>query len=237
VTRQGNRRVSGWVVAIGIVGTVLLAAGAFSLSFTSLIHFAVRFGINEAQAWEWPLIVDGIIIVATVSVVALAGKRGTGYAWALLAGGALMSVASNAAQAWRLDTESPLIAAAVATVPPVVLLAATHMTVILTRPDEPAIEPETVLPPPAAQPVPEPPPDPEPAPPPTGRRPPVQPALVSQEAVGDGERTWLMDKARRMRADGWSVAEIADDLGRSVGTIRRWLKTTETTETSGDDDE
>jgi hypothetical protein len=131
-----------------------------------------------------------------------------------------------------------LIAAAVATVPPVVLLAATHMTVILTRPDEPAIEPEPVLPPAAVQPVPESPPATEPpSAPPTTRKPPVQPALVGPEAVGDGERTWLMEKARRMRADGWSVAEIAEDLGRSVGTIRRWLKTTETTETSGDDDE
>jgi hypothetical protein len=228
--------VSGWVAAIGIAGTVLLAVGAFSLSFTSLIHFAVRFGIDPAQAWEWPLIVDGVIVVATVSVVALAGRRGTGYAWALLAAGALMSVASNAAQAWRLDTESPLIAAAVATVPPVVLLAATHMTVILTRSDqEPA----------AAQPAP--PPTSAIAPPPVSapelvtvqRKPSSPPSAPGADAAGDGERTWLMGKARRMRADGWSVAEIADDLGRSIGTIRRWLKTTDQAgnETTGEDDE
>jgi hypothetical protein len=228
------------VVAIGIVGTVLLAVGAFSLSFTSLIHFAVRFGIDPAQAWEWPLIVDGVIVVATVSVVALAGKRGTGYAWALLAAGALMSVASNAAQAWRLDTESPLIAAAVATVPPVVLLAATHMTVILTRPGQaPTAAPPPAPPPPCtADPGSERPVSaPEAAP--VQGRPSSQPSSPSTDAAGDEARAWLMEKARRMRADGWSVAEIADDLGRSVGTIRRWLKTTDQagTETTGDDHE
>lgn len=136
---RAGRQVSRWVAAVGIVGTVLLAVGAFSLSFTSLTHLAVRSGIDQSQAWEWPLIVDGVIVVATVSVVALGGRRGTGYAWALLGCAAMVSVLGNAAQAVRLPSEEPAwIAAAVATVPPIVLLAATHMTVILTRPDHAA---------------------------------------------------------------------------------------------------
>jgi len=126
------------VAAVGIVGTVALAVGAFSLSFTSLTHLALRSGISPSQAWEWPLIVDGMIIVATVGVVARAGRAGTGFAWLLLAAGAATSIVGNALQAARLPTAEPTwIAMGVATIPPLVLLASTHMTVILTRPNRP----------------------------------------------------------------------------------------------------
>ncbi|MCL2465104.1 MAG: DUF2637 domain-containing protein [Micrococcales bacterium] len=138
---RSNRPASRWVAAVGIIGTVALAVGAFSLSFTSLMHLALRSGIEPSQAWEWPLIVDGMIIVATVGVVARAGRPGTGFAWLLLVCGALTSVAGNALQAARLPTDEPTwIAALVATIPPTVLLACTHMAVILTRPDPTAPE-------------------------------------------------------------------------------------------------
>ena len=72
---------------------------AFWLSFTSLADLAARSGIGAGQAWAWPLIVDGIIVVATVAVVALAGQRSAWYPWALLVGGALVSVTANAIHA------------------------------------------------------------------------------------------------------------------------------------------
>ena len=59
-----------------VVGTVFIAVGAFWLSFTALADLARRSGIAPTQAWAWPLIVDGIIVVGTVAVVALAGQRG-----------------------------------------------------------------------------------------------------------------------------------------------------------------
>jgi hypothetical protein len=83
--------------------------------------------------------VDGIIVVATVSVVALAGQKSAWYPWMLLAGGALISVTANAVHAVvSADTAVPgVLAAAVAAVPPIVLLSITHLTVILTRkPDD-----------------------------------------------------------------------------------------------------
>ena len=46
-------------------GTVFIAAGAFWLSFTSLADLAARSGIGAGQAWAWPLIVDGIIVVTS----------------------------------------------------------------------------------------------------------------------------------------------------------------------------
>ncbi|UBH24016.1 DUF2637 domain-containing protein [Micrococcus porci] len=128
-----------------VAGTVFIAIGAFWLSFTALADLAARSGIGAGQAWAWPLIVDGIIVVATVAVVALAGQKAAWYPWALLIGGAVVSVTANALHAIvAADADVPaLLAAAIAAVPPVVLLAITHLTVILTRATSP--ETQTVI--------------------------------------------------------------------------------------------
>lgn len=118
-----------------VSGTVFIAAAAFWLSFTALADLARRSGVDEGQAWAWPLIVDGIIVVATVSVVALAGQHAAWYPWLLLMAGAAVSVAANAIHAVvaaDADVSSGL-AGSVAAVPPLVLLAITHLTVVLTR--------------------------------------------------------------------------------------------------------
>lgn len=62
-----------------VFGTVVIATGAFWLSFTALTDLAERSGIEAGQAWMWPVIVDGIIVVATVSVVAMAGDDKAWY--------------------------------------------------------------------------------------------------------------------------------------------------------------
>lgn len=124
-----------WAVWTAVAGTVFIAIGAFWLSFTALADLAARSGIGAGQAWAWPLIVDGIIVVATVAVVALAGQKAAWYPWALLIGGAVVSVTANALHAIvAADADVPaVLAAAIAAVPPVVLLAITHLTVILTH--------------------------------------------------------------------------------------------------------
>lgn len=124
-----------WAVRTAVAGTVFIAAGAFWLSFTALSDLARRSGIAAGQAWAWPLIVDGIIVVATVAVVALARQRTAWYPWTLLVGGAAISVTANSIHALlAADTSVPaILAAAVAAVPPIVLLAITHLTVILTH--------------------------------------------------------------------------------------------------------
>lgn len=129
--------VSRRVVNAAIAGTVLLAAGAFVLSFASLTDLAVMAGINDSLAWIWPIIVDGLIVVATMSIVALAshGRRALWYPWALLAGGALVSVAANASHAILAanGVVPAIVSALVASVPPVVLLAVTHLSVELVQ--------------------------------------------------------------------------------------------------------
>ncbi len=193
-------------VATAVVGTVFIAAGAFWLSFTALADLARRSGIAAGQAWAWPLIVDGIIVVSTVAVVALARQRSAWYPWALLAAGALVSVTANAIHAVvAADADVPgVLAASVAAVPPLVLLAITHLTVILTRP--------------ASEPVPPPLADEETTP--AGGLPESQAVIPAP----DLERTPMREVAVRLRdEEGWSNKAIAGHLGVHPSTVGRWF--------------
>lgn len=131
-THPRSGRIAVWTA---VVGTVFIAVGAFWLSFTALADLAHASGIAATQAWAWPLIVDGIIVVGTVAVVALAGQRSAWYPWMLLMIGAAVSVAANSIHAVvAADADvRPVLAASVAAVPPLVLLAITHLTVVLTQ--------------------------------------------------------------------------------------------------------
>jgi len=230
-----------WAVMTAVAGTVFIAAGAFWLSFTSLADLARRSGIGAGQAWAWPLIVDGIIVVATVAVVALAGTRTSWYPWALLIGGASVSVTANAIHAViAADADVPsILAVAVAAVPPVVLLAITHLTVILTRPPEPhdAAEPPDavlrVLPdiddamsadlmlPEAV-----------PSSAPASDEPGSEPAPIGDD-LGLAPSTDRRERAAALHDLGWSNKQIARQLDVHPSTVGRWL----TAHTASRDDE
>ena len=126
-----------WAVVVARAGTVLIDVCAFWLSATTLTDLARRAGIDPMQAWMWPVIVDGMIVVATVAIVALArhGTRSTVYPWTLLIACAAVSVTANCMHALVATNSDlpPQLAASVAAVPPLVLLAATHLTVQLGR--------------------------------------------------------------------------------------------------------
>ncbi|MGV8875501.1 MAG: hypothetical protein ACOH2Q_23460, partial [Rhodococcus sp. (in: high G+C Gram-positive bacteria)] len=72
-----------------------------------------------------PLIVDATVLGSTLAVVAL--TEGKAFAWSLLALSAALSIAGNIAHAWS----SGPIAIAIAAVPPILLLATTHLVVLL----------------------------------------------------------------------------------------------------------
>lgn len=222
-------RTRGWAVAIAAIGTVLIGCAAFWLSFTALSDLAFRSGIAADKAWAWPLLVDGLIVVATVAVVALDGQAAAWYAWSLLAAGALVSVTANSLHAVvAADATVPgVLAAAVAAVPPMVLLASTHLTVVLIRSTRPIadaqpaaeslIEPEPVAPPSALA--------------PTSTMPELDAALTP--------RTGQEDEAadRRVRADelreaGWSNKRIARELHVHPSTVGRWFSRAHRSDTS-----
>lgn len=218
-----------WALRTAVAGTVFIAGGAFWLSFNALADLAARSGIEPGQAWVWPLIVDGIIVVATVSAVALAGQRAAWYPWALLAGGALVSVTANSLHAVvAADADVPgVLAASVAAVPPVVLLAITHLTVILTRTSQShTTDSHTDQ---SRTPAPEPTIEDNDAQPSAARVPEVTagrtglasvaaeaPAVVEDVSVGRRAR------ARRLRKQGWSNKQIAKQLGVHPSTVGRW---------------
>ncbi|GAA1488239.1 DUF2637 domain-containing protein [Brachybacterium sacelli] len=225
-TGQTGRR---WAVVTAVAGTVFIAAGAFWLSFTALADLAARSGVGAGQAWAWPLIVDGIIVVATVSVVALAGHRSTWYPWGLLIGGAAVSVTANAIHAVvAADADVPgVLAASVAAVPPVVLLAITHLTVVLTRP-----LPATDEPSPAATERPgepsagsaEPRLIPLTTPPSAGAPGEASPAIEAAPRRRTGTAgTRRRERARELRGQGWSNKKIARELDVHASTIGRWF--------------
>ena len=205
-----------WAAMTAVAGTVFIAAGAFWLSFTSLADLAARSGTGAGQAWAWPLIVDGIIVVATVAVVALAGQRSAWYPWALLVGGALVSVTANAIHAVVAADADVLrmLAASVAAVPPVVLLAITHLTVILPRTADPA----TALAAAAES----------------------MPALPSGESQTSRRDDGVADRRAlgwELREAGWSNKRIARELGVHPSTVGRWFAVAHLTDTTDTADE
>ena len=212
-----------WAAMTAVAGTVFIAAGAFWLSFTSLADLAARSGIGAGQAWAWPLIVDGIIVVATVAVVALAGQHSAWYPWALLVGGALVSVTANAIHAVvAADADVPrMLAASVAAVPPVVLLAITHLTVILTRTTGPAKEPAGAVSFSTA----------------TAES---MPALPSADTEAGRREDGVADRRAlgwELREAGWSNKRIARELGVHPSTVGRWFAVAHLTDTSDSADE
>ncbi len=221
-----------WAVATAVAGTVFIAVGAFWLSFTSLADLAVRSGIDARQAWAWPLIVDGIIVTATVAAVALAGDSAAWYPWTLLIGGATVSVTANALHAVvAADADVPaVLAAAVASVPPIVLLAITHLTVILTRhdqrtdPDRPAI---VKISPHARASVMRRPGSPAAVDAAPGLEPEnpsrVTPRTPFSSSDGDDRRV----RARSLRDQGWPNRAIAREFSVHPSTVGRWLARTD----------
>lgn len=136
-------------VAIG------LTAGAFTLSFSVLRDLATQ-GLMPAQwAWIFPAIVDGAILGATIAVVVLSKINGSDegkkfFLWLLVAV-VCISVVGNAFHAYQAAQEAarkiargidigftpplspPAAAAAIAVIPPLLVLAFSHGIGILIK--------------------------------------------------------------------------------------------------------
>ncbi|WP_280312288.1 DUF2637 domain-containing protein [Nocardia abscessus] len=169
----GMMRLARWSAALIIVG---VGAAAFRLSFSTLQDLAKIAGMPSGDAWLFPLIVDGTILLATFGVLVCANhKSERRFFLGVLIVGSLVSVAGNSVHA-VVASDSPLgwAAALVAAVAPISLLVDTHGLALLFRVStdertqaqlepEPAADPEPASASPAsAESVPEPVTDPVP---------------------------------------------------------------------------
>lgn len=124
-------RVVKWTLVAAVVITTMIAAASFVLSFAALWDLATMAGLPRHLSWLWPVIVDGTILQATISVIAVAAydseRSARRFFWAVLAVSALVSISSNALHAFIAGSASlhPALAAAIATVAPISLLAST----------------------------------------------------------------------------------------------------------------
>ncbi|MAU01182.1 MAG: hypothetical protein CL608_28905 [Anaerolineaceae bacterium] len=96
---------------------LFLAGSAFFLSFESLRDLAVQIGVDTEIAWLYPAIIDGAIIVFSLSVLrANLTRERTVYPWVLVSGFTLLSVVLNI-----IHAQQELLAQFLAAIPPVAL--------------------------------------------------------------------------------------------------------------------
>ena len=125
-------------VVTAIAVTALLALGSFILSFSALWDIATEIWPQRELSWIAPVIVDGTILQATISLVAAAGdesRRSRQFFWFLLTTAAAISIAGNALHAYISETArlDPMVAVIGGTIPPAFLLLSTHGLVLLLR--------------------------------------------------------------------------------------------------------
>lgn len=153
--------------------TSMICLASFVLSFVALADLLHMTGQPRELSYLFPVIIDGTILQATISILWLAGNDDRGrerrFFWVVLAVAAGVSIAGNALHAWvsHAPDFNPVLAAVISTIPPISLLAASHGLTILARTpkmaavgegsavhpqhdaDEPAVEPTTPAPAPA----------------------------------------------------------------------------------------
>ncbi|MDC7120245.1 DUF2637 domain-containing protein [Cellulomonas fimi] len=124
-----------------LVLTVVIALASMALSYVGLAGLGVLMGWSPQLSVLLPVLVDGLLIAATIAVVAKAEhpRRELAYSWVVLSFAAVLSVVGNAAHAaLTYSGAAPLaMVLTVQSLPPVVLLLSTHLLVDLTRAAKP----------------------------------------------------------------------------------------------------
>ena len=91
---------AGWTYRVSAAGVLVQAAAAFTLSYDALHQLALDSRVRPGLAWLWPVVIDGTIVVALLTVLAAKrAGRGAGYPWALAGLFSAASVAFNIAHA------------------------------------------------------------------------------------------------------------------------------------------
>jgi Protein of unknown function (DUF2637) len=118
-----------WVQPTSAAGVLGIGAAAFLLSYDALHSLALASGVRPGLARIWPGVLDGFIVVATLTVVAAKRvSRPTWYPWALVVLFSAASVAFNILHALdQVLAPAGWVAALVFAMPPVALVLATHL--------------------------------------------------------------------------------------------------------------
>ncbi|MBT1164554.1 DUF2637 domain-containing protein [Bifidobacterium felsineum] len=133
----------------GVLLAVLLAVLAFVISFDALRAVGLACGINPGLAWMFPLIVDGSTLAFTWAAWAFKTRRmRTVYPWLMLVLFSVISLIGNALHAHPVQVNGLLlpdwVPPIIMTVPPVALLATTHMIVLAAGRSFDATDPDMV---------------------------------------------------------------------------------------------
>jgi hypothetical protein len=125
----GRLREGRWVQPTSAAGVLGIGAAAFLLSYDALHSLALASGARPGLARIWPGVLDGFIVVATLTVVAAKrANRPTWYPWALVVLFSAASVAFNILHAiGQALARAGWVAALVFAMPPVALVLATHL--------------------------------------------------------------------------------------------------------------
>ncbi|SEF24687.1 Protein of unknown function [Amycolatopsis pretoriensis] len=124
------RRFGGWLaqdlaLSIQCACTGLVALGAAYASYRHGREFALRFGADAVTASIWPLLVDGLLTIATVELwkTHCGGGSGRWLAWLAFVFGICVSLVANIGSAPALSVLQVTVAAC----PPLVLLLAVEL--------------------------------------------------------------------------------------------------------------
>ena len=131
--------------------TIIVAGSAAILSFDALTQLAVAAGVTGALAWIWAVVVDGFILIATISVFALRkrGRKALIWPFVILGLFVLISIIGNGLHPiLRADElqlsgtpdfggKLPFWAATIVTaIPPIALFLAIHLLTVMVTPSE-----------------------------------------------------------------------------------------------------
>lgn len=114
--------------------TVAIALMAFILSFDALRTLAMACGVQPGLSWMFPLIIDAPVLAFTWATWVFKTRGlGQAYPWAMLLVFSTVSLVGNALHARPVETNGLLLpdwgASLLMTMPPVALLATSHMIV------------------------------------------------------------------------------------------------------------
>jgi hypothetical protein len=118
-----------WIQPTSAAGVLGIGAAAFLLSYDALHSLALASGVRPGLARIWPGVLDGFIVVATLTVVAAKrARQATWYPWALVVLFSAASVCFNILHALdRFLAAARWVGPLVFAMPPVALVLATHL--------------------------------------------------------------------------------------------------------------